>query len=228
MEFTLEYRLEVGLHTLSCYFYYITDALFASYRHFVDVRSYQCDLVIFDLRCILCHNQLAAVYTGAVEFNLHIAAADDLTFKCRCECNRNVDVCDLDLDISCFQRSCVEFGNVRLNDQALWNFERIFVCDYRETKCDRTCSTCNDNRIKRCKCIYKCRYTFHGVFHQACCITRLNVAEDQGCSYCNGYNMYYTCNIFAQRDHTYVCTCFVAKFFTLINDTANQCNQDTL
>ena len=97
--------------------------------HFVDVRSYQCDLVIFDLRCILCHNQLAAVYTGAVEFNLHIAAADDLTFKCRCECNRNVDVCDLDLDISGFQRSCVEFGNVRLNDQALWNFESIFVCD---------------------------------------------------------------------------------------------------
>ena len=228
MEFTLEYRFKVGLHTLSCYFYYITDALFASYRHFVDVRSYQCDLVIFDLRCILCHNQLAAVYTGAVEFNLHISAADDLTFKCRCECNRNVDVCDLDLDVSCFQRSCVEFGNVRLNDQALRNLESIFVCDYRETKCDRTCSTCNDNRIKRCKCIYECRYTFHGVFHQTCCITRLNVTEDQSCSYCNGYNMYYACNVFSQRDHTYVCTCFVTQFFTLINDTANQCNQDTL
>ena len=39
------------------------------------------------------------------------------------KCNRDIDVCDLDLDISCLQRSCVEFGNVRLNDQALWNFE---------------------------------------------------------------------------------------------------------
>ena len=205
MEFTLEYRLKVGLHTLSCYFYYISRCCcLLPTSHLVEVRSDECDLVIFDLRCILCHNQLAAVYTGTVELNLHIAAADDLAFKCRCECNRDIDVCDLDLDISCFKRSSVEFGNVRLNDQALRNSEDVLglVGDYRETKCDRACTTCYDNiGSSGCKCIYKCRYTFHGVFHQALLHhPAVTLPKIRAARTATDTTWITRCNIFAQRD----------------------------
>src|SRR5699024_5608229 len=97
VEFTLEYRLEVGLHALSCNLYHRCDAVFASNFEFVEVRSDHFDLVIFYLRHIFGLYQLTAVYTGTVEFYLHSAAADDLAFKCGREGNRNVDVCDLDI-----------------------------------------------------------------------------------------------------------------------------------
>ena len=228
VELTLEYRLEVCLHVLSCYLYHISDALFASYRHLIHIRSDQLDLVILDLACFFCMYQLTAVYSGTVKLYLHIAAADDLAFESRCECYRNVDVCDLDLNVSCLKRSCVEFGNILLNDQALRNTEGLLVCDNREAKCDCSCSTCYDHFIQRCKCINKCRNTFHRVFHQACCISRCDITEDQSRSDCHRYDMDHAGNVFSKRNHTNVCTCLVTKLFTLVNDTAYQRNQDTL
>ena len=230
VEFTLEYRLEVGLHALSCNLYHICDAVFASNFEFVEVRSDHFDLVIFYLRHIFGLYQLTAVYTGTVEFYLHIAAADDLAFKCGRERNRNVDVCDLDLNIACFQRSRVEFADVFLDDQALRNRRNILVIvgDYREAKCDRACSACNDHVIQRLKCIDECRYTVFCISHQRACIARSDVSEDQRCTDRYRNYMDHRSNVLAQRDHADICACLVAQFLALIDDTAYQCYQDTL
>ena len=234
VEFTFEYRFEVCLHALSCYFYYITDRVLASYFKCIDIRSDDFDLMVFDLRCFFGLNKFETVNTGTIEFNLHITTTDDFTFKCRCECYRNVDVCNLDLDISCFQRSCIEFADIFLNDQALWYtavysiYCRLVVCDYRETKSDCACTTSYDYFIQWSECIYECRYTFHCVLHQSCSISWLNVTEDQSCSDSYRYNMDNRCNIFSKRDYTNVSACLISEFFTLINDSTNQSYQNTL
>ena len=234
MEFTFEYRLEIGLHGLTGNFYYISDALFAAFRHSIDVRSDQFDLMIFDLSCILGLYQLEAIHTRAVELYLHITAADDLAFECRCECNRNIDMSNFDFDISCFQGGCIEFSNIFLNDKALW-YTSVYgihgcsiVCDDREAKCDSSCAACNDDSIQRCKCVYECRHTFFGICHKTCSIAWLNVTKDQSCTDGNRYYMNNGSYVFAQRDHTYIRAGLVTQFFTLVNNAAYQGNQDTL
>ena len=84
VELTLDNRLEIGLHVLSSYLHHVSDGVLASKLHLVHIRSDDGDLVVFDLGSLFGLNQLAAVYTGTVEFHLHIAAADDLAFKCGC------------------------------------------------------------------------------------------------------------------------------------------------
>src|SRR5699024_5595460 len=94
MELTLDNRLKVRLHVLSSDFYNIGDGILTSQFHFVYVRTYNGDLVIFNLCSVYSLYQLSTVYTRTIKFNLHIAAADDLTFKCRSESNRNIDICN--------------------------------------------------------------------------------------------------------------------------------------
>ncbi|CDB21338.1 unknown [Blautia sp. CAG:52] len=230
MEFTLDNRFKVRLHVFTGNFNNICNAVFASQFHVVYFRSYNCDLMIFDLAGINSMNQLSTVNTGTIEFNLHVTTTNDLTFECGCECYRDIDVCDLDLDITSFQRCCIEFAYIFLNDQALRNSCDIFcfVGDYRESQCDSTSTTCYDYVIQRSECVNECRYTLHGVFHQSLGITRCYVTEDQSCSQCYGYYVNYRCNIFAQRNNTYVCACSHTCFCYLITDTAYQCYQDTL
>ena len=184
MEFTLDNRLEVRLHVLSSYFYYVSDAVLASKFHLIYFWTNHCNLMVFYFRKLTCLYKLCTVYAGTIKLNLHFFTTDDLTFKCRCECYRNVDVCNLNLDITSFKRSSVEFADIFLNDQALRYTEDILclVCNYRESKCDCACSTSYDYVIQRCKCIYECRYTLECVFHQVCSISRCNVTEDQSCS----------------------------------------------
>ena len=229
MEFTLDNRLKVCLHVFTCNLNHISDAVLASKLHLISFRSDHCDLVILYLACITSLNKLCTVHTGTVKLNLHVFTTDDLTLECRCKCNRNVNVCDLDLNVTGFQRSCVPLGNICLADQALRNSRNIsLVCDYRESKCDSACAACYDHVVQRSKCIYKCRNTFHCVFHQSCCIARFYVTEDQSCTKSNRYNMDYRCNVFSKRDHTYICACFVVDLSKLINDIAYQCYKDTL
>ena len=228
VEFTLNNRLEIRLHVLACNFYDVCKGMFGANLECIEIRSDHFDLVILYFAHILGLYQLEAVYTGAVEFNLHIFTADDFTLECRCVSNRDINICNLDLDVSCLKRGSIELGNIRLYDQALRNLESILICDYREAKCDCACAACYDNRIKRSKCIYECRYTLHGVLHQSCCIASCNITENQSCTDCNGYYMDYRCNVFSKRDNTYICACLVAQFCTLIDDAAYQCNQDTL
>ena len=212
VEFTLKYRLEIRLHVLSGNLNNVCNAVLGTYLELVDVRSDQLDLVIFYFGSIFCLNQLAAVYTGTVKLNLHITAADDFALKCRCECNRDIDVCNFNLDVAGFQRSCVEFGNVLLDNETLRNSRNVFVivCDNRETKCNRTSAACNDHIIQRSKSIYECRYTVFGVGHQCACIACSYVTEDQGCTDCYGYNVDYRCYVFSKRDDTYVCAGLVS------------------
>ena len=133
MELTLDNRFEIRLHVLSGNFYNICNAVLASQFHFIYIRTNDSDLMVFDLGSIYSLYQLGTVYTGSVELYLHVAAADDLAFKCGSECYRDINICDLDLNVTGFQRSSVEFAYIRLADQALRNFCNTFlVCDYRE------------------------------------------------------------------------------------------------
>ena len=230
MEFTFDNRFKVWLHVLACNFNNIGDAVLASKFHVVYFRSNYCDLVIFYFGSVTCLYKLCTVYTGTIELNLHVFTTDDLTFECGCKCNRNIDICDLDLDITCFKRCSIEFAYVFLNDQALWYTEDVFcfVCDYRESKCDSTSSTGYDHVIQRFECVNECRYTIHCIFHKCACITRCYITEDQCCTKCNGYYMDNCCNVFAKRNNTYVCTCLHSCFCNLVDDSANQCYEDTL
>ena len=230
VEFTLDNRFKVCLHVLACNFNNICDAVLASKFHVVYFRSNYCDLVIFDLRSVTGLYKLCTVNTGTIEFNLHVFTTDDLTFECGCESNRDIDVCDLDLDVTCFQGCSIEFAYIFLNDKALRYAEDILclVCNYRESKCDSTCTTSYDHVIQRFECVYECRYTVHCVFHQCACISRFYVTEDQSCTKCYRYYMDNCCNVFAKRDNTNVCACLHSSFCNLVDDSANQCYEDTL
>ena len=234
MEFTLEYRLEISLHRLARYLYHIRNALLAAFRHFINIRSNDLDLVVFHFGSILRLYQLEAVHTGAVELYLHIAAADNFALKCGSKSNRNIDMCNFNLNVACFQGGRIELAYIRLHDQALRNLDIYCLCgchivgNYREAECNSTCAACNNNRVKRSECVYKRRHTLHGVFHQAGSVAALDVAEDQCCTHCNGYYMNNTGHILAKRDYTHVCTGLVAKLFTLVDNAANQRNKDTL
>ena len=116
MEFTFDNRFKIRLHVLSCNFYNVSDAVLAAHFHFVCFRTNHCDLMIFDFRSFYCMYKFCTVYTGTVEFYLHITTTDDFTFECRCESNRNINVCDFDLNITSFQGCCIEFINNRLTD----------------------------------------------------------------------------------------------------------------
>src|SRR5699024_2148191 len=72
------------------------------------------------------------------------------------------------------------------------------------------------------------RYTLEGVLHQACRVARLDVAEDQRCTYRYGYCVDYAGHVLAQWDHTHVGSGLVSDFCTLVDDTAHQGHQDTL
>ena len=129
MELTLDNRFKVRLHVFTCNFNNI------------------CNMVFY-FTCITCMYKLCTVYTGTIEFNLHVFTTDNLTFECRCESNRDIDVCNFDLDVTCFQRSCIPFGDVFLADQALRYSCNIFlVCDNRESKSDSACTTSYDHII---------------------------------------------------------------------------------
>ena len=230
VEFTLEYRLEVGLHVLSSYIYDVSDLLFASYFHLIEVRSDESELVILNLACVFGANQLKAVFSGTVELNLHITSTDDLALECRCEGYRDINLGNLNLNVTCLKRGSVEFGYVFLNDQALRHTEDVLslVGDYRETKCDSACTASYYYVIQRFECVYECRYTIHGVFHQSACITRCYVTEDQSCTKCYGYNMDYRSHIFAKRYDTKCISHIQSSFYTLVDHITNQSYQNTL
>ena len=184
VEFTLDNRLKVWLHVLSCNFYNVCNAVLAAKFHIINLRTNNCDLVVFDLRSITGMYKLCTVYTGTIELNLHIFTTDDLTLECRCESNRDINVCDLDLNVTSLKRSSVEFAYILLNDKALRYAEDILclVCDNREAKCDCTCTTSYDHVIQRFECVNECRYTIHCVFHKCSCISRCYITEDQSCT----------------------------------------------
>ena len=228
MEFTLKYRLEIALHGFSGYLYDIGNALLASLRHLIDVRTDQLNLVILYLSSVLGQYQLEAVHTGAVELYLHIAAADDLALECGSESNRNVDLCDFQLDIACLKGGSVELAYVLLYDQALRYAEGLLVCDYREAKSNSTCAAGYDYVIQRSKCVYECRYTLHGVLHQSGCIARLDVSEDQSRADCYGNCVNHSCHVFSKRDYTYIRAHLQALLHTLVDDAAHQSYQDAL
>ena len=177
VEFTLDNRFKVRLHCFSCNFYYVCDAVFTSQFHLIHIWSYDGDLMIFYFVHLYVMHQLGTVYTGTVKLYLHIATTDDLAFKCRSKCYRDINICNLDLDITRFQRSSVEFAYVFLNDQTLRYTEDIFcfVGHYRESQSDSACATCNDYVIQRSECVNKSRYTFECIFHQRCCISKLQI-----------------------------------------------------
>ena len=168
VEFTLKYRLEVGLHILSCYIYDVSNLLFASNFHLVEIRSHKSKLVILNFACILSTYKLETVFSGTIELNLHISTTDDLALKCRCKGYRNINLSDLNLDVTCFKRSSIKFGYILLNDQALRYTEDVLglVGNNRETKCDCACTASYNYVIQRFECVYECRYTLEGVFHQ--------------------------------------------------------------
>ena len=230
MELTLEYRLKVSLHALSGNLYHVADAMLAAYLELVEVRSDYFDLVILNLRRILCLNQLEAVHTGTVELYLHIAAADNLALECGCEGNRDIDLGNLNLNISCFNRSSVELGYVLLNDQALRYTEDVLglVGNYRETKSDCACTASYDNIIQRLERIYERRYTVHGVLHQRACVARCYVTEDQSCTKRYRYNVDYCGYVLTKRYDTYGVAHVQACLYALIDNAAYQSNQTAL
>ena len=148
MEFTLDNRFKVRLHVLAGNFNNICDAVLAAKFHVVHFRTNNSNLVVFYFARFTCMYKLCTVYTGTIEFNLHVFTTDNLTFECRCESNRDIDVCNFNLDVTCFQRSCIPFGDVFLADQALRYSCNIFlVCDNRESKSDSACTTSYDHII---------------------------------------------------------------------------------
>ena len=230
MELTLEYRLEIRLHALSGYLYHVSDAVLAAHFEFVEVFSDQLKAVVFHFGHLLRLYQLAAVHSGTVEFHLHIAFADDLAFERTGKGHRDIDLGDLDLDVAGLQGGRVELADVLLDDQALRYPEDVlgFVGDYRETKGDGACAGCHDHIIQRFERVDEGRYTLEGVLHQACRVARLDVAEDQRCTYRYGYCVDYAGHVLAQWDHTHVGSGLVSDFCTLVDDTAHQGYQDTL
>ena len=228
MEFTLDNRLEIRLHVFACNLNNISDAVLAAQLHLIYFRSYNRDLVILDLGSIHGLNQLAAVHTGTIELNLHVTTTDDLTLECGCECNRDIDIGDLDLNITSLKRGSIEFAYVFLYDQALRYAEGLLIGDYREAKSDSACATSYDNRIQRSKSIYECRYTFHGILHQSCSVTRSYVTKDQSRTNCYRYNVDNRGYIFTKRDNTYVSAGLHASLSYLIDDAAYQSYQNTL
>ena len=98
----------------------------------------------------------------------------------------------------------VELADVLLDDQALRYPEDVlgFVGDYRETKGDGARAGCHDHIIQRFERVDEGRYTLEGILHQACRVARLDVAEDQRCTYRYGYCVDYAGHVLAQWDHT--------------------------
>ena len=161
MELTLEYRLKVSLHALAGNLYHVADAVLAAYLELVEVRSDYFDLVVLNLRCVLCLNQLEAVHTGTVELNLHIFTTDNLAFECRRKRNRNINIGNFDLNISGFQRNLIKISNIRACDQRTRNFCNVFIFigNHRESKFDCSCTSSQNHIIDRFKRIDKCRYS---------------------------------------------------------------------
>ena len=228
VELTLEYCLEVALHGLSGYIYDISDALLASLRHLVDVRSDKLDLVILHLGGFLGAYQLEAVHTGAVELYLHVAAADDLALESGSEGYRNVDLGDLQLDIAGFQRSRVELAHILLYNQALRHAEGLLVGDNREAKSDGSCAAGYDHFVERSESVYEGRHTLKGVLHQACRVARLNIAEDQSRADSYGNYVNHRGYVLSKRNHTHVGAHLQALLYALVNDAAHQSHQDAL
>ena len=202
VEFTLDNRLKIRLHLLACYFYHVGKTVLASRLKAIDLRTYDSDLVIFDLVHFLSLHKFYAVHTGTVKFHTHIFTTNDLALKSGCKRNRNIHFCNLDLDSSGFQGNLVKISNVRACDQCAWYFRNVLILigDNREAKLDSTCTCCENYIINRLEGIYKCRDPVFGVCKKACCITRCYVTEDQCCTKCNGYNVDYTCYVFSQRN----------------------------
>ncbi len=177
--------------------------------HVVYFRSYNCDLMIFYFTGITCMYKLCTVYTGTIEFNLHIFTTDDLTFECRCECNRDIDVCDLDLDVTCFQRCCIEFAYVFLNDQALRYSCNIFcfvvITGNPSAIAPAPQATITSSRGANALTNAGTRLIVYSI--RVPSITRCYVTEDQSCTKSYRYYMDNCCNVFSKRDNTYVCTC---------------------
>ena len=228
VEFTLKYRLEVSLHALSGNFYNISNLLFASHFHLVNVGSDQLDLMILDLGKILHLNKLYTVHAGAVKLNLHITAADDLALECGTEGYRNINLCDLNLNATCLVGSCDKFGNILLDNQALRNAECLFICNNRESKSNRAGAACNNDLIQRCESINKGRNTLLGVFHQSCRVARFNISEDQGRTNGNRNNMDHSGDVLSKRNDTDIGAHLNALLCTLINNISDQSYQLTL
>ena len=161
VEFTLNYRFKIRLHSLSRYFYHVSDRILASQFHFIYIWSYNCNLVVLYLIHASCLHKFCTIHTGTVELNLHIFTTDNLAFECRRKRNRNINIGNFDLNISGFQRNLIKISNIRACDQRTRNFCNVFIFigNHRESKFDCSCTSSQNHIIDRFKHIDKCRYS---------------------------------------------------------------------
>ena len=161
VEFTLNYRFKIRLHSLSRYFYHVSDRILASQFHFIYIWSYNCNLVVLYLIHASCLHKFCTIHTGTVELNLHIFTTDNLAFECRRKRNRNINIGNFDLNISGFQRNLIKISNIRACDQRTRNFCNVFIFigNHRESKFDCSCTSSQNHIIDRFKRIDKCRYS---------------------------------------------------------------------
>ncbi len=140
------------------------------------------------------------------------------------EGDRNVDGRDLDLDVPGLQGGGVELAHVFLDDEALGDAIDVLglVGDDGEAQGNGAGAAGHDHVVQRLEGVDERGNALHRVLHQAACIARGDVAEDQGSAEGHGDHVNHRGHIMSQRHHTDIVAGLVALLLELVDDAAHQ------
>ena len=224
VDLTLEDRLEVGLHVLARNLDGVAQGNLGAAFQLIQLGTLDDDLVILDLGGVLRGDQLEAVLAGAVNFDLHVALADDLAFERGGVGDRNVDLRDLQLDAACLDGGVDPVLGVVIDDQGLRNGPHVVVVvrDDREAQLDGAGAAGNGDVVDRLIGVDKRIDAVEGVLVEALHIGRLDRAEDHGGTHDEGDDMADRPDLFADGDDTDGEAHGQARLDGLLNNAADQ------
>ena len=230
VDLALHNGLEVGLHVLARDLDDVGQGDLGADGDLVELGAVDRDLVVLDLGGVSRGDQLEAVLAGAVDLDLHVALADDLAFERGSEGDRNVDRGDLDLDVARLEGGGVELADVLLHDEALRDAVDVLglVRNDREAEGNGASAAGDDDVVQGLEGVDERGNALHRVLHQAACIARGDVAEDQGRAQRDGDDMDDGGDILAERDDADIVAGLVALLLELVDDAAHEGDEDAL
>lgn len=228
VDFTLDDRLEVGLHLLA------RDVNAGGKGVFefsgIDIRAVHGDLVILDFRSILHLDKLTGGVLGGPELDLHIGLADDFAFERRSECDRDRQFLGLDLDTAQLERLLDGLAVISAGFERARNliFAEVDVDHDREAQRDCACAGGDDDRIDVAEGIDERGDALLRVGQQPGQIARLHIAEDQRRADGDGDDVDNGGDVMAQRDDAQLETHLDALLGALLDDVADHEGHDAL